>query len=129
MLVNLKKFMNKNGTEVKSEKKIKKRLRKYILHPEYGSTKFIDTFYKLSQEYNWRWAGEVITKEMIIDHLINYSYRIINAEIEYYFNNNTWKSENWVIPGISSGRISVRPVDFEVSGKRIWLELEFCTTL
>jgi len=127
MLVNLKKFMKKSGP--KSEEKIKKRLRKCILHPLYGNREFIDIFYSLTKAYDWEWIGEVITKEMITERLIDYSYRIIKAELDYFYTNNTWRSENWVIPGISSGRLSVRPVDFEISGPRIWLELEFCTTL
>ena len=129
ILVNLKKFINTKKDKIKPEHKIKSKIKKYILDPEYGSTKFIDLFFTLSVQNNWSWRGRFITKDMIIDQLVNDSYRIIKAEIDYFLTNHIWRSENWCIAGISSGRITVRPVEFEDTNKEVWLELEYSTTL
>ena len=70
-----------------------------------------------------------ITKETVIDHLVNDTYRIVKSEIDFYCDYNHWKEDGWVISFIGSGRLYVQPVEFEISGNKIWLEFLYTTSL
>jgi hypothetical protein len=128
MLLNLKKFITKEG-DIKSPKKIKKKIRKAITNKKHGKMDFVETFVGLAELKGWVWAHQDITVESVIELMTNYAYKIVEAELKYFIRYNSWKQGEFCLPAIGTGRIMVRPVDFEATNHQVWLEIEFCTTL
>jgi len=127
MLLNLKKIIKND--RLKSEKKVKKYIRKTITDPDFGSMNFVKDFVEIANLKEWKWVNNEINVINVLDILIDYVYRIVKAEVKYYEEHKKWYTEGWLISGIGSGRLSVRPVDFEAHRHQIWLEIEFSTTL
>jgi len=128
MLIDLKPLIKKNG-KLKNEYKVKNAIRSNIRDYEYGAMGFVEKFYDLAVQYKWTWFQTDINIETITEHLVNDVYRIIEKEVDYYTEHKKFRTENWGITFISSGRLTTRPVDFEETKKHIWLEVEFSTTL
>jgi hypothetical protein len=128
MYINIEKLLKKDGT-LKNEYKVKTLLRKEITNPEYGDMDFIQLFHRLATENHWTWQGNKITEEDVIDHLLNDSYRIIKAEVEFKNDHGNWKADGWVLPSINSGRLLTRPVEFDTKRTQAWIEIDFHTSL
>ncbi len=127
MLLNLKKLQKKDGTP-KKENKIKKYIKRQITS-FYGEMDFIETFVEISILKKWTWATGPITVDTVIDNLVDYTYKIVKSELDYFSKYNKWYKDAWLVAGVGSGRLMVRPVDFEETRHRVWLDVEFSTTL
>jgi uncharacterized protein YtpQ (UPF0354 family) len=126
--ININKLLKND--KLKPEHKVKKKLEKKIRKTD-DVIDFIHKFHELTVRYNWKWRGMEITIDWIIEHLVNDTYRIIKAEVDYRNNSEDkkFKEDNWVISCIGSGRLLTRPTEFDTDKDNIWIDIEYCTTL
>ena len=95
----------------------------------YGDLEFIDTFMELAQEKRWTWRGHSIARNELVTEMTDRVLRIITAEIDYYVEYGGFKTENWVISYISTGRVISMPANFDFSDGEAWIDIDFSCSL
>ena len=134
MTINIATLLKKNKlrgskTAFKNPLKVDTIITKELIS-ELGDKDFIDTFMELADTKKWTWRGQTINRQELVTEMTDRVLRLITAEVDHYKEHGGFKTENWNIAYISSGRVMSMPTNFDyISDKEIWIDIDFCSSL